>query len=1589
MAAIAMTRSASSESTGGIGPSYERTVAAAYLAAMLAGAAGPGLGGKVTYVAAQQQAALDDLELRFESRSAGGTATMRLQLKHRLTLSDAKTNTDFADIVADSWKALQQDGFSDAVDRIAAAAENLSKDSYYASHRLAEMATLAKDGDGLVAMLDQPGQGGEAKAIWNAVATLSARALGTPATNDQLRRFWQHFRVLRIETTLEIFGDRIRAIDQLRSVVTAKDSPDPAALYGTLELIAGTLNVRGAGLDADQLMALLAERYAIHIEPQDPQLEPIARTAHTVALQDARSWRAHLGVKAIAPKLQALDPIASEGGDPANAVRGAVFDLSEIEKYLRRHRRLAILGAPGAGKSQSLVQIADQLLEVSELIPIVHSLPKLALAGGAILERIGQADPYRAIGHDGLALLARAGRLALLLDGWNELGPAERDWAWHSLDDLKRLYPAILLGITSRSGSVRPYGAELRLKLLAFDRDRQMEAAALQHGAEGQQLLIRARAKANLRPLLGIPLFLTAILAQAAAGRLPDDRESAIAQLIDVAKGTDKIRDEMRTALDGQQRAMLEDLAWEMMVRGNTAIGEADTVQVLADSFKRLRSDRKLFAAISPPQALDQLLADSILTAAGEPGMRSIGFSHQLLQEWFASHRIDPMIAAAGPGPLAASLLQLVDAPFWATAILFSVERLARGDGRKALGALASVTLGIEPFFAAEMLVRMPEAMKSSLDRMLGQFATEWSAEQPTRAFAFMLASGRPQFSETLWKALAEHGDMAFGLREVRQHFPLDALTPGWKTHFATLKDQTRRVLLIDIIDQGSPEGLDRVVKAALADPGPDVVSGVIDYLGFHDERSHLNALIAALDDSMGKQIAREGRPDGLDDKNRARWRTWRRSRLDQADGVEWVDLALEFDAASPATIVQTALAIKFENSWGEQGFYERIANRYGEALGDALAERLSRGERIPFGARPYLPHMRDDSTDFLVIAISEARLSERGDAARMLDSDTIVTILAELLSASSDPRFRRDERLRRLFDALEHVQFDRLADAVLRDDAADANRAAVLAALLAGWKSDDDSRPMLPLAPGTRIALEAKVRAWTKVMLADAEGPRFRLVELGRLIGRMGCPTLLPELLQLIEEDRTRQRRQQEEFVANGYRSPDSEARMFYDNQYQDALVRIDSAEVVDAMVERFPDPAWEKDAASVLGRLRVVDPKPNNSFGPRHDDLAQRRAALAERATRAPEPVAKMILDRIDQLVTLGDKDSITRAMQLSASALYMDYGDRVASLRAMLETGQDTYRFIDFCRAFAERGELLPAKTVHEQLSKESEAIAAMRWHADNDLWKVRAWLRLVAFADDPAAAFPAPDILPKDFSLQRGTHDLMFALGFSTAPTATQALEMLRRTDPLALFGDTWARALAELGTDQAANILLDAIETTPADPEAWRDTHGLRTALAAILTQPQPRARAFAMLESCSEPVKLGVLTHAIVETLDEADAVRLLELADRPERAVIGRELIDRLENAAVTRTPIAESANTYELEAAAIPTLRKRAFELMLDDVPQASWARKCLHAIDHLRDRYGKPSTEPNHPYLAAQVSWPSAGRLAWSPITIDWFN
>ena len=108
-------RAQSPELGGGAGFSFEDAVSATFLSALLAENSAPGvLNATVSRVALQQrsfQEPLDDIIVDFRDL-AGATGRLRLQAKRALTISAAKTNTDFREVIRDCWATTSSRTFS-------------------------------------------------------------------------------------------------------------------------------------------------------------------------------------------------------------------------------------------------------------------------------------------------------------------------------------------------------------------------------------------------------------------------------------------------------------------------------------------------------------------------------------------------------------------------------------------------------------------------------------------------------------------------------------------------------------------------------------------------------------------------------------------------------------------------------------------------------------------------------------------------------------------------------------------------------------------------------------------------------------------------------------------------------------------------------------------------------------------------------------------------------------------------------------------------------------------------------------------------------------------------------------------------------------------------------------------------------------------------------------------------------------------------------------------------------------------------------------------------------------------------------------
>ena len=136
--------SQSSELAGGDGFTFEGHIGALYLAALLAKQKTVGCDGIVVNVATQQRDfnnPLDDIIIRWIDNS-NRNGTTSIQVKRHLTISNAKTNTDFRDIIRDSWKTFTDQQFIKNLDKFGVAVGYIAESKSRALRLLCESAKV-------------------------------------------------------------------------------------------------------------------------------------------------------------------------------------------------------------------------------------------------------------------------------------------------------------------------------------------------------------------------------------------------------------------------------------------------------------------------------------------------------------------------------------------------------------------------------------------------------------------------------------------------------------------------------------------------------------------------------------------------------------------------------------------------------------------------------------------------------------------------------------------------------------------------------------------------------------------------------------------------------------------------------------------------------------------------------------------------------------------------------------------------------------------------------------------------------------------------------------------------------------------------------------------------------------------------------------------------------------------------------------------------------------------------------------------------------------------------------------------------------
>lgn len=464
----------SPELAGGEGFTFEGDAAAFYLAALLAEAYAPGIEDRiVTRVSVQQRdfgEPLDDVIVDFED-AAKNPARLSLQVKRSLTISRTETNTDFRDIIRDSWATLKKLDFRVNVDRYGVAVGTVAATKERTLKTLCDSARESLTAAHFEARFAEGGNASaEMKEVKDDIVALLAETKGTPCTTEEVHQFLAHFVIIQFDFLRDGATDPPEAINRIRDCLAPDDAAKAPLVWSRVVQLARASAGKSGQFDRARLVRSISS---------------VAR------IRGATSFRLDLDkLTALAKSYASLIP---DDVDGTRLDRPSL--LVELDTKLTTAHVVQVRGLPGSGKSVVVKRAVQRALENG---------PVLFLKAEQ-LEGTSWLSYARAQGLSGAPLeqllieVGAVGTPILFIDAIDRI---EKEHQPIILDVIRTIVESTLLDNWRIVVSLRDTGIEvLRNWLGDFLRVLKVETLTVGQLSDDEAQVL-ANAKPHLRPLL-------------------------------------------------------------------------------------------------------------------------------------------------------------------------------------------------------------------------------------------------------------------------------------------------------------------------------------------------------------------------------------------------------------------------------------------------------------------------------------------------------------------------------------------------------------------------------------------------------------------------------------------------------------------------------------------------------------------------------------------------------------------------------------------------------------------------------------------------------------------------------------------------------------------------------------------------------------------------------------------------------------------------------------------------------------------------------------------------------------------------------
>jgi len=1372
----------------------------------------------------------------------------------------------------------------------------------------------------------------------------------------------------------------------------------------------------------------------IHVSVE-PAVTALLEKARKAAAKVVSAWLAHPRL-AGRPKiaLQAIK-LDQEGKDT-----GEVLDLASLQAALLECRRIILEAPAGRGKTTTLVQLAERHGDQGELAFLID-LPAWVTSRVGLLEFIARTPAFLSHGvhAEDLAELYGAVHCSFLLNGWNEVSDKYSEEATRALRDIERNFPAAGIIVATRTHHIRPpLPGSFRTRLLPLSR--QQRAEYLQQALSGRAEKLGAQLDGDrvLDDLTQTPLILAEVTTIFRSGvPIPKTKVGVLSAVMTLLEQSGEHRVYLEhQPLTGRASDYLAELAVHMTAQGDVTIEDARARTVVHSASQQLSAGGQIATLPEPASILSTLCAHHVLERLEYPSVR-FRFQHQQFQEFYAASLLKcllrGLVGRDDPDGNRHFAREYVNRPVWEEPLRMISEEIGErsveaSGGLDAVAAgkrLIELALPIDPVFAAELSRLCGDVVWSEVRGVVGERLRLWYqvADEHHRrcALAGMLASGSEEFIDIILPLLTSD-DQQVRLTTYRAwgEFYLSSLGKDWRHVVEGWKEEHRGDFIGEVVRERWMA--DIAEEFARADPSPRVRADALRVLSWVGASDALARVLIAFDEEAFEKVLRDQVLDSVPLSLRARalatYLTLLQKTVDPLGRLRIRLAAAEVgderfcegvkeeltgwpSAKYPDTsewLLKSALELvrRIDPRWVSEWVAGRIVDGslwgdYWTTLISSVPETLSRGLLERIGGED-VGHT-DTKRIVSVLAITA-------------DADLAGEIFSRLCSIRSDTsnagagtdaiRWTIARQLEDLFRTMPpnvtvsgmlsrlSLEFDQAEYGVVLD--------------LFGRIGVEDLDLRSQIQDGLRQCLRRYLKKGMPFVLKQNDFRGELKMHLARALARVGDPEDIADLHRLIRADIERLRLGRAARL-RGERCPLADgAAMVCSNGHVRAVAVLDPRRAEEVLLEVLCEREYERDAAHALVKL-ARNQTEEGRLGYRAPDYplvwdarAGRRASGfdEDRRKRYTIAIKKRISTIAEERAQSSDPNSYNSRLKGLAKTIAVLDGRESAEfvMEIMALPGEwGGWTRADALEALLFSGARLRADAALSVLNPTIDHIRTRKFHDEQAAYLLRQCLCLLPFLDPPSIGIARiREVVAATRFLCYDLREVVTALGHCRCDDALGYLLYLVTAGGggLQSIATEWIDAVATLDTAESKRALLSFV-----DPDIGHlgieqhFEHHNRERLASRIadiarSEPTVRERLCLLCARQLSPA-MRLLLVGIVAQLGTPDALVVgLDLIYDHANPPIPYELVRGLETVFLQSRPYGNTGHAYTLEPRSANEIRRRLFEMTLNDDNRRRSAFALLGQIESWRLEYGRPSSEPRHPAFDSGEPWPPIKRI-----------